>query len=78
MNSVPSQHHTDRQELANRLNRISAAEIDYAIELQSKAGTTCAIEFMKSRDLDPDLIFRVLAHPDKRRPINSNLNVMLD
>lgn len=45
-----------------------AAFVDYAIMLAEQRGTRLAAAFLRSRDVSPDLIFRVLYEPARRRP----------
>ncbi|GEM_PF-814168 len=41
--------------------------VDHAIRVQQSSNTVCAIEYLKSHDIDPDLIARVLLEPEHRR-----------
>lgn len=44
-----------------------SAVVDRGILVQSSFNTVCAIEYMKSHNVDPKVIERVLLHPDQRR-----------
>lgn len=46
--------------------RISAV-VDRGISVQSSFNTICAIEYMKSHNVAPQVIERVLLHPELRR-----------
>ena len=49
-----------------RDKRISAV-VDRGISVQSSFNTICAIEYMKSHNVAPQVIERVLLHPEQRR-----------
>jgi hypothetical protein len=46
------------------------AIVDRAIAMQVQSNTVCAIEFLKSNDIDARLIERVLLDPERRRPVS--------
>ncbi|MYM66876.1 hypothetical protein GTP45_08545 [Pseudoduganella sp. FT55W] len=50
-----------RQDLA------SSAVIERGITVQNSFNTVCAIEYLKSHNVNPKVIERVLLHPDQRR-----------
>ena len=50
-----------------RLNRTLRTLVDQGIAVQSSFNTVCAVEYMKSHNIDPDVISRVLLHPGQRR-----------
>lgn len=41
--------------------------VNQGISVQSSFNTICAIEYMKSHNVDPEVIERVLLRPDLRR-----------
>nr|WP_315393550.1 hypothetical protein [uncultured Duganella sp.] len=45
----------------------SSAVVDRGLIVQSSFNTICAIEYMKSHNVDPQVIERVLLHPEQRR-----------
>ena len=45
------------------------AIIDHAIEVQESSNTVAALEYLKSRDVAPGVIERVLLEPARRRAI---------
>ena len=47
------------------------AIIDYAIEVQESSNTVAALEYLKSRDIAPGVIERVLLEPARRRTTSS-------
>ena len=49
-----------------RDERISAV-VERGITVQSSFNTICAIEYMKSHNVAPQVIERVLLHPEQRR-----------
>jgi len=58
--------------LANRCQRSdehSSAAVERGILVQNSFNTVCAIEYMKSHNVDPQVIERVLLHPEQRRKI---------
>ena len=50
-----------------RHNQASSAIVNRGIMVQASFNTVCAIEYMKSHNIDPHVIERVLLHPDQRR-----------
>ena len=52
-----------------RSDEHSSAAVERGILVQSSFNTVCAIEYMKSHNVDPQVIERVLLHPDQRRKI---------
>ncbi len=50
-----------------RSNRQHSADVDEALALQASAGTLCALEYLKTRSVVPDVIARVLLQPQRRR-----------
>ena len=44
----------------------SSAVVDRGISVQSSFNTICAIEYMKSHNVSPQVIERVLLHPEQR------------
>ncbi|RSZ60539.1 hypothetical protein HF313_21350 [Massilia atriviolacea] len=41
--------------------------VNHAISVQESSNTMAAIEYLKSRDIPPDVIARVLLEPQRRR-----------
>ena len=56
--------------LQQRSNEQSSVVVDRGIMVQSSFNTVCAIEYMKSHNIDPQVIERVLLHPEQRRKIH--------
>ena len=60
-----------RQEAATivqqRHDEQSSTVVDRGIMVQSSFNTVCAIEYLKSHNVDPQVIERVLLHPEQRR-----------
>jgi hypothetical protein len=50
-----------------RLDTACQTVVNQAIAVQSSFNTICAIEYLKSHDVDPAVIERVLLHPEQRR-----------
>lgn len=53
-----------------RQNESQRCVVERGISMQQSSNTMCAVEFLKSRDVGPQVIARVLLEPDRRR--NSN------
>ncbi len=62
LESVPQ---TDYRQ--QRHDEQSSAVVDRGISVQSSFNTICAIEYMKSHNVSPQVIERVLLHPEQRR-----------
>ncbi|WP_343729684.1 hypothetical protein [Duganella sp.] len=45
----------------------SSAIVERGLTVQSSFNTVCAIEYLKSHNVHPKVIERVLLHPDQRR-----------
>lgn len=43
--------------------------VNLGIAVQAAFSTLCALEYLKSYNIDPDLIERVLLHPERRRQV---------
>jgi hypothetical protein len=43
------------------------AVVERGISVQASFNTVCAIEYLKSHNVDPEVIERVLLHPEQRR-----------
>ena len=41
--------------------------VNHAISLQESSNTIAAVEYLKARDIDPNVIERVLLEPQRRR-----------
>ncbi|TFW31293.1 hypothetical protein [Duganella callida] len=52
-----------------RLDQECSAVVERGILVQSSFNTVCAIEYMKSHNVSPQVIERVLLRPDQRRKI---------
>lgn len=50
-----------------RQDEASSAVIERGITVQTSFNTVCAIEYLKSHNVNPKVIERVLLHPDQRR-----------
>ncbi|SDG53058.1 hypothetical protein SAMN05216320_105105 [Duganella sp. OV458] len=50
-----------------RQDEASSAIVERGIVVQNSFNTVCAIEYMKSHNVRPQVIERVLLHPDQRR-----------
>ncbi|WP_195763527.1 hypothetical protein [Duganella guangzhouensis] len=44
-----------------------SAVVERGLLVQTSFNTVCAIEYMKSHNVDPRVIERVLLHPEQRR-----------
>jgi hypothetical protein len=53
--------------LQQRRDEDCSQVVDRGIMVQSSFNTVCAIEYLKSHNVDPQVIERVLLHPDQRR-----------
>jgi hypothetical protein len=53
-----------------RHDEAASAVVERGILVQSHFNTVCAIEYMKSHNVNPQVIERVLLHPDQRRKIS--------
>jgi len=52
-----------------RRNVLISAAVDRGLLVQSSFNTMCAIEYMKSHNIPPAVIERVLLQPDLRRKL---------
>jgi hypothetical protein len=50
-----------------RVDVISSKIVDRGIKVQLGFGTLCALEYLKSHNVDPQVIERVLSNPEQRR-----------
>jgi hypothetical protein len=50
-----------------RQDQASSAVVERGILVQTSFNTVCAIEYLKSHNVNPHVIERVLLHPDQRR-----------
>jgi len=50
-----------------RQDEQSSAVVERGITVQAHFNTICAIEYMKSHNVAPQVIERVLLHPEQRR-----------
>jgi hypothetical protein len=67
--SAHSADFTDPTSQQRRDERISAV-VERGISVQSSFNTICAIEYMKSHNVAPEVIERVLLHPEQRRQVH--------
>jgi hypothetical protein len=52
-----------------RSDEDSSAAVERGILVQNSFNTVCAIEYMKSHNINPLVIERVLLHPEQRRKL---------
>ncbi len=50
-----------------RTNRVHSDIVDHAVQLQQRAGSVCALEYLRAYSILPHVIRRVLLHPELRR-----------
>lgn len=50
-----------------RSNMQSSEVVDRGIAVQANFSSICAIEYLKSHNIEPEVIERVLLHPEQRR-----------
>jgi len=50
-----------------RADRFSSQIVERGIKVQESFSTLCAIEYMKSHNIQPEVIERVLLQPSQRR-----------
>lgn len=50
-----------------RLDEVRRNVVNQGIQVQSSFNTVCAIEYLKSHNVDARIIERVLLHPEQRR-----------
>ena len=55
------------QEHYQRSDSHSSAIVERGIIVQSTFNTVCAIEYLRSHNVQPQIIERVLLHPEQRR-----------
>ena len=53
--------------MQERHNEECSAVVNRGILVQTSFNTICAIEYMQSHNIDPQIIERVLLHPEQRR-----------
>lgn len=46
--------------------------VNHGISVQESSNTVSAIEYLKSHDIDPDVIERVLLEPNRRRGLSAH------
>lgn len=72
MNAISS-HKTATLALADgyqaRVDERGREIVDKGIMVQASFNTMCAIEYLKSHNVEPHVIERVLLHPDQRRKL---------
>jgi hypothetical protein len=61
----PSHQQIDQQ----RTNQQCCEVVDKGIMVQNSYNTVCAIEYLKSHNVAPQVIERVLLHPELRRKL---------
>ncbi|WP_019922486.1 hypothetical protein SR858_09315 [Duganella zoogloeoides] len=57
------------QEHYQRSDSHSSAIVERGIIVQSTFNTVCAIEYLRSHNVQPHIIERVLLHPEQRRQL---------
>jgi hypothetical protein len=68
-----NQHQSGSSDLAvaeadyQRLDLRRRDIVNHGISVQESSNTVSAIEYLKSHDIDPDVIERVLLEPNRRR-----------
>lgn len=50
-----------------RVDDHSHVVVNQGIAVQTSFNTVCAVEYLKSHNVDPSVIARVLLHPEQRR-----------
>ncbi|MGV7206876.1 hypothetical protein ACLB1G_03360 [Oxalobacteraceae bacterium A2-2] len=65
--SVSSLQQAPAAGLCPRTNTQASAVVDQGIVVQESFNTVCAVEYLKSNNVNPDVIERVLLHPEQRR-----------
>lgn len=50
-----------------RVDELCCDVINRGVMVQASFNTVCAIEYLKSHNIDPQVIERVLLHPEQRR-----------
>jgi hypothetical protein len=70
VSTVPQQTGTELADVYHqRLDEQICAVVDRGILVQNSFNTICAIEYLKSHNVNPEVIERVLLHPELRRKI---------
>lgn len=63
LSGAPQARPMHQQRVDKRSNEI----VNQGISVQSHFSTICAVEYLKSHNVDPGVIERVLLYPDQRR-----------
>jgi len=50
-----------------RTNRLHSDIVDQGLQLQQFSGSVCALEYLRAYGIGPEVIQRVLLHPELRR-----------
>jgi len=58
---------SNQQQRQQRSDERSSAIVERGIVVQSTFNTVCAIEYLRSHNVQPSIIERVLLHPEQRR-----------
>ncbi len=58
----------EQTSLTQRQDAQRSGIVDLGIAVQTRDGTISAVEFLRSRGIDPAVIERVLGEPERRRP----------
>ena len=71
MPSSPQTLHMPAQAMVRhvRVDQKMCDIVNLGIAVQAAFSTLCALEYLKSYNIDPDLIERVLLHPEQRRQV---------
>ena len=56
-----------REAFRQRIDDARHKIVEQGISVQSRCSSICAIEYLKSHDVDAEVIERVLLHPELRR-----------
>jgi hypothetical protein len=69
MPSSPQTLHMPAQAMVRhvRVDQKMCDIVNLGIAVQAAFSTLCALEYLKSYNIDPELIERVLLHPEQRR-----------
>lgn len=64
---LPQQRQHVQQQRQQRSDERSSAIVERGIVVQSTFNTVCAIEYLRSHNVQSGIIERVLLHPEQRR-----------
>jgi hypothetical protein len=52
-----------------RRDAVCCVIVDHGIAVQAHSNSVCALEYLKSQNISPDVIARVLLEPHRRRTV---------